>query len=244
MSNYCIMRVEKRKRSALYGLQIEANRTTADHENGRNFAASDICWELTDFNMFLVKSENWNKAVTAALKAAINANAKADAATKEALTALIQQAQETLQQAIATGDKALEEKIAALEIAMNNALAANAAADEELTVMIQSGLAALQQAIDKVASDLETAKQELNDSIASGDKALEDRLAALEKALAQTQKDLNETEKNLDDTKTELTAKDEQMRKHDIASATVASVGVTGNIALLVWLLLKSKKLL
>jgi len=26
---YCIMRVEKRKRAALYGLQIEANRTTA-----------------------------------------------------------------------------------------------------------------------------------------------------------------------------------------------------------------------
>ena len=68
--NYCIMRVEKRKRAALYGLQIEANRTAADHENGRDFAASDICWELTDFNMFLVKSENWGKAVTAALKEA------------------------------------------------------------------------------------------------------------------------------------------------------------------------------
>ena len=68
MPNYCIMRVEKRKRAALYGLQIEANRTAADHEKGRDFAASDICWELTDFNMFLVKSENWGKAVTAALK--------------------------------------------------------------------------------------------------------------------------------------------------------------------------------
>lgn len=67
---YCIMRVEKRKRSALYGLQIEANRTTADHEKGRDFAASDICWDLTDFNMVLVKSENWGKAVTAALKEA------------------------------------------------------------------------------------------------------------------------------------------------------------------------------
>ncbi len=67
---YCIMRVEKRKRSALYGLQIEANRTTTDHEKGRDFAASDIKWELTDFNMFLVKSENWNKAVTAAFKEA------------------------------------------------------------------------------------------------------------------------------------------------------------------------------
>lgn len=67
---YCIMRVEKRKRAALYGLQIEANRTTADHIKGRDFAASDIQWELTDFNMFLVKSENWNKAVTAAFKEA------------------------------------------------------------------------------------------------------------------------------------------------------------------------------
>lgn len=66
--SYCIMRVEKRKRPSLYGLQIEANRTTADHENGRDFAASDIQWELTDFNMHLVKSENWNRAVTAALK--------------------------------------------------------------------------------------------------------------------------------------------------------------------------------
>ena len=68
--SYCIMRVEKRKRPSLYGLQIEANRTAADHEKGRDFVASDICWELTDFNMFLVKSENWGKAVTAALKEA------------------------------------------------------------------------------------------------------------------------------------------------------------------------------
>lgn len=65
---YCIMRVEKRKRAALYGLQIEANRTTADHEKGRDFAASDIQWDLTDFNIHFVKSENWNKAVTAALR--------------------------------------------------------------------------------------------------------------------------------------------------------------------------------
>ena len=67
---YCIMRVEKRKRSALYGLQIEANRTVADHERGRDFAASDINWELTPFNLFLVKAENWGKAVTAALEEA------------------------------------------------------------------------------------------------------------------------------------------------------------------------------
>ena len=68
--SYCIMRVEKRKRPALYGLQIEANRTADDHEKGRDFVASNIQWDLTPFNMFLVKSENWNKAVTAALKEA------------------------------------------------------------------------------------------------------------------------------------------------------------------------------
>lgn len=61
---YCIMRVEKRKRTALYSLQIEANRTTADHEKGRDFTASDIQWCLTDFNMYLVKSENWNPPLT------------------------------------------------------------------------------------------------------------------------------------------------------------------------------------
>lgn len=59
--SYCIMRVEKRKRASLYGLQLEANRTAADHKQGRDFAASDIQWELTPFNFFLVKAENWNK---------------------------------------------------------------------------------------------------------------------------------------------------------------------------------------
>lgn len=67
---YCIMRIEKRKRPALYGLQLETNRTSEDHAKGRDFAASDICWALTDFNMFLIKAENWGKAVTAALKEA------------------------------------------------------------------------------------------------------------------------------------------------------------------------------
>lgn len=68
--SYGIMRVEKRKRSALYGLQLEANRTADDHEQGRDFAASDIQWDLTPFNMFLVKAENWGKAVTAAFEEA------------------------------------------------------------------------------------------------------------------------------------------------------------------------------
>lgn len=66
---FCIMRIEKRRRSSLYGLQIENNRTQADHiERGRDFARSDINWDLTPFNIHFVKAENWGKAVTAALQ--------------------------------------------------------------------------------------------------------------------------------------------------------------------------------
>lgn len=61
---YGIHRTEKRNRSAVYGLQIEANRTQADHLKGRNFHGSDIDWTKTDENVFLVKCENWNKAIT------------------------------------------------------------------------------------------------------------------------------------------------------------------------------------
>lgn len=37
-------------------MQLEANRTAADHEQGRDFAASGIQWELTPFNFFLVNA--------------------------------------------------------------------------------------------------------------------------------------------------------------------------------------------
>lgn len=67
--SYCIMRIEKRRRAAVYGLQIEANRSQTDHtQKGRDFAASDICWELTPFNMHFVRADSWGKAITAAIK--------------------------------------------------------------------------------------------------------------------------------------------------------------------------------
>lgn len=68
MAEYGIMRVEKRRRSAVYGLQIEANRTAADHEAGRDFEQSDIRWNDTSENIFLVKAESWNKAISKELK--------------------------------------------------------------------------------------------------------------------------------------------------------------------------------
>lgn len=69
MAQYGIMRVEKRRRTAVYGLQIEANRTQADHEAGRDFEQSDIRWTDTNKNIFLVQTENWNKAISNELKA-------------------------------------------------------------------------------------------------------------------------------------------------------------------------------
>ena len=48
-----VMRIEKRRRSAVRGLQIEANRTREEHERGRDFDKSDIDWNLTVIPHFI-----------------------------------------------------------------------------------------------------------------------------------------------------------------------------------------------
>lgn len=67
---YGIMRIEKRGRAAVHGLQLEANRTKEDHERGRDFDRSDIDWTLTGENMHLIKCENWNTEITKQIKEA------------------------------------------------------------------------------------------------------------------------------------------------------------------------------
>lgn len=68
MASYGIMRIEKRGRAAIYGLQIEANRTLADHESGRDFDSSDIDWSKTKDNIHIIHTANWNKEVTRQIK--------------------------------------------------------------------------------------------------------------------------------------------------------------------------------
>ena len=67
---YAIMRVEKRKRSAVYGLQVEANRTVSDR--GKDFAASDIDWDRTKENYHFPyrNCTNWNNRISMELRAA------------------------------------------------------------------------------------------------------------------------------------------------------------------------------
>lgn len=62
---YCIMRVEKRSRGAVYGVQLENNRDVADHvKDGREFKNSKIDWALTNNNINLVRTQNWNQEIT------------------------------------------------------------------------------------------------------------------------------------------------------------------------------------
>lgn len=68
MTTYGIMRIEKRRRSAVYGLQIEADRTPAEHDQGREFYDSDIDWKKTNENKYLIKAENWNRTITQKIK--------------------------------------------------------------------------------------------------------------------------------------------------------------------------------
>jgi len=63
-----IHRVEKRNRGAVYGLQIEANRKIEDCENGRDFEKSDIDWDKTEQNIFLIKCDKWNREISNQIK--------------------------------------------------------------------------------------------------------------------------------------------------------------------------------
>ena len=64
---YCVMNVDKQGRAAVYGLQIEANRTREDkHE----FDLSDIDKSRTEQNYYLAKTDHWNKEITRQIKAA------------------------------------------------------------------------------------------------------------------------------------------------------------------------------
>ena len=65
---YGIMRVEKRGRADVYGIQLEANRTVEQHEKGLDFDKSDIDWNKTRDNIFLIQTEHWNKAITKVTK--------------------------------------------------------------------------------------------------------------------------------------------------------------------------------
>lgn len=67
MAEYGIMRIEKRTRPAVYGLQIEANRQEADQYK-RDFFNSDIDWTRTKNNIFIKKTENWNREITRQIK--------------------------------------------------------------------------------------------------------------------------------------------------------------------------------
>lgn len=58
---FCIMNVDKQKRSAVFGLQCEANRKPND---SREFDNSDIDKERTQDNIFLRECEHWNAKIT------------------------------------------------------------------------------------------------------------------------------------------------------------------------------------
>lgn len=67
MAMYCIMNVDKQRRSAIHGLQIEANRQQGDN---REFDNSDIDVSRTADNIFLRRCDSWNQEITRQIHAA------------------------------------------------------------------------------------------------------------------------------------------------------------------------------
>lgn len=60
---YQVMHMEKQQRTAMYGLEREANRTEKDRDKGL-FPSSDIDWNKTGENIHLVENHGWAKLVT------------------------------------------------------------------------------------------------------------------------------------------------------------------------------------
>lgn len=67
MAMYCIMNVDKQRRPAIHGLQLEANRQQGDN---REFDNSDIDVSRTADNIFLRRCDSWNREITQQIKAA------------------------------------------------------------------------------------------------------------------------------------------------------------------------------
>lgn len=65
---YGVMRCEKRKRDAIGGIQKENCRTKEQHEQGLELDNSEIDWERTAYNNYLIQNENWHHTVTDRLK--------------------------------------------------------------------------------------------------------------------------------------------------------------------------------
>lgn len=158
----------------------------------------------------------------------------------------------------------LEAAVAALE-------AADEAVKAELTAAIDAAKSALTAAIEQVAADLAATRLLLNTSMAAGDKALHNRIneltaaleaaiaaaeaadadlsAELEAAVATLNAAIDQMQQALNQAKTELTAKDAALDAKDAqlqqlvtVAIVIASVGVAGCVALVIYITVDKRK--
>ena len=65
-----VCNIKKVKRTDLYGLRKEANRTREEHENGLDLPRTRCDWDRTAENVYLVHSDNWEWDIKARVKEA------------------------------------------------------------------------------------------------------------------------------------------------------------------------------
>ena len=201
----------------------------------------------------------------ATLNSAINDVASALEEAKTELYSAISSGDKALENKISSLNASLYSARAALEAADEDNKA-------ELTAKIETADKALDDAIKAVQKNLDDAKAELNKAIADGDKALDDKItalntaldtakSALEKANADSKAELTakidsanaeldaaikKLTSELADAKSSLEAKDaeieEKLDAAIIAISSAAGIGISGNVALLVWIILLKRK--
>lgn len=168
-------------------------------------------------------------------------------------------------------DGKIADLAATLEAAVAVLEAADEAVKAELTAAIDAAKSALTAAIEQVAADLAATRLLLNTSMAAGDKALHNRIneltaaleaaiaaaeaadadlsAELEAAVATLNAAIDQMQQALNQAKTELTAKDvaldakdAQLQQLVTVAIVIASVGVAGCVALVIYITVDKRK--
>ena len=154
------------------------------------YTAADTALKSEIGTAFAEADAQLKSAIDELEKTLTNAYTQAVGAVEETLKAEIERVEGLIESASSENMQELTERVAALTDAYTAADALIreefAAADEALKASLESAMkeadGSLQSAIDKVAQDLETAKNELNAAIEANEKDIEEKLAALDEA--------------------------------------------------------------
>lgn len=250
----------------------DLNKAIADGDAANAKALEEAVAELTRLlNEAVAKLEKADDKNKATLENMINQAKSAIVTLRNELYSIRSELLTLMTDKDAVLDGKIADLAATLEAAVAALEAADEAVKAELTAAIDAAKSALTAAIEQVAADLAATRLLLNTSMAAGDKALHNRIneltaaleaaiaaaeaadadlsAELEAAVATLNAAIDQMQQALNQAKTELTAKDAALDAKDAqlqqlvtVAIVIASVGVAGCVALVIYITVDKRR--